>query len=103
MRPRVLVALAFGIALAVAAYAVLAPSALPSLWKLRDEEKSLAVDVEKARVDNAKLADEVRVLQGGDPSSNAVLEKHAREELGWVKKNEVVLTGLPPSPPSAPK
>jgi cell division protein FtsB len=98
MRPRVLLAVAGGIALAVSAYAVLAPSGLPQLWRLKDEEKALTVDVAKARADNAKLAAEVRVLQGDDPTSAAVLEKAAREELGWVKSDEIVLTGLPSGP-----
>jgi cell division protein FtsB len=95
MRARVFVALAGGVALAVAAYAVLSPSGVSRLWKLEDREKTLAVDVEKQKHDNTKLAAEVKVLQGNDPASKAVLEKHAREELGYAKADEVIVTGLP--------
>ena len=95
MRARVLLALAGGVALAVAAYAVVSPSGLSRLWKLEDREKSLAAEVEKEKVDNAKLSAEVKVLQGNEPASKAVLEKHAREELGYAKSDEVIVTGLP--------
>ena len=102
MRARVLLIVAGGIAVAVASYAVLAPSGLPQVWKLRDDEKSLTSEVDKARGDNARIADDVRVLQGSDPASKAVLEKHAREELGYVKNDEVVLTTTPATPTPAP-
>lgn len=102
MRPRVLLVVAGAIALAIVAYAVIAPSALPRLLQLKEEEKSLSGDLEKARADNARIAEQVRVLQGGEPSSPAVLEKVAREELGWVKRDEIVLTGLPSSRSDAP-
>lgn len=95
MRARVFVALAGGVALAVAAYAVLSPSGVSRLWKLEDREKALVVDVEKQKHDNAKLGAEVKVLQGNEPASRAVLEKHAREELGYAKADEVIVTGLP--------
>jgi cell division protein FtsB len=95
MRARVFVALAGGVALAVAAYAVLSPSGVSRLWKLEDRDKTLAVDVEKQKHDNTKLAAEVKILQGNDPASKAVLEKHAREELGYAKADEVIITGLP--------
>jgi cell division protein FtsB len=95
MRARVFVALAGGVALAIAAYAVVSPSGVSRLWKLEDREKALAVDVEKQKHDNAKLAAEVKILQGNEPASKAVLEKHAREELGYVKADEVIVTGLP--------
>src|ERR1044071_145289 len=98
MRARVLIIVAGGIAVAVASYAVLSPSGLPQVWKLRDDEKSLTTEVAKARADNSRIADDVRVLQGNDPASKAVLEKHAREELGYVKSDEVALTTRAPPP-----
>lgn len=103
MRPRVLLVAAAGVALAVVAYAVLVPSGLPRSRELRAEERALASEVEQARAHNARLEREVKVLQGGEPSSAAVLEKLAREELGWVKRDELVLTGLPASWPGAPR
>lgn len=96
MRPRALLAVASGIALAIAAYAVLSPSGFAKLKKLDDEERTLSAEVVKARAENGKLTEEVKVLQGNEPSSRAVLEKHAREELGYVRADEVVLTGLAP-------
>lgn len=98
MRPRALLAVAGIVALAVAAWAVLSPSGLPRLRQLKDEQHALTADVEQARRDNARLEAEVRVLQGDEPASQAVLEKAAREELGWVKSDEIVLTGLPTGP-----
>ena len=53
MRPRVLLAVSGGIALAVASYAVLSPQGLPALWKLKADEKAITVhegiDVEQIR------------------------------------------------------
>lgn len=95
MRPRVVLVVAAGVSLAVSAYAVLAPSALPRWLELREEERALTSEVERARAENARLAAEVKVLQGGEPTSAAVLEKAAREELGWVRRDEIVVTGLP--------
>lgn len=102
MRPRALLAVAGIVALAVVTWAVLSPSGLPRLRQLQEEERSLTADVEEAHRENARLEGEVRVLQGNEPTSTAVLEKAAREELGWVKSDEVVLTGLPlTAPPGA--
>lgn len=101
MRPRALLAVAGIVALAVAAWAVLSPSGLPRLRQLNNEQQALTADVDQARRDNARLEAEVRVLQGDDPASQAVLEKAAREELGWVKSDEIVLTGLPTGPGTA--
>jgi cell division protein FtsB len=95
MRPRVLLVVAGGVALAVATWTVLSPTGLPRLLEMKDDERSLAADVEAARAENARLTEEVRILQGDEPESAAVLEKVAREELGWIKSDEVVLTGLP--------
>ncbi|HEY4221411.1 MAG TPA: septum formation initiator family protein [Myxococcota bacterium] len=102
MRARGILAVAAGLGLAIAAYAVLSPTGLPQLWHMQEQEKSLTVDVDKARADNAKLSAEVKVLQGSEPSSRAVLEKHAREELGYIKADEVVLTtSAAPAPGTA--
>jgi cell division protein FtsB len=92
MRPRVLLALAAAIAMAVVVYTVVAPSGLPGLFALQKEEEALSKDVAEAKEKNAKLTDDVRILQGEAPESRAVLEKKAREELGMVHKDEVVLT-----------
>lgn len=100
-RPRVVLAVCAVVALAIAAYAVIAPSALPRLRDMQAEEKRLQGEVEAARTHNERLAREVKILQGGEPESRAVLEKAAREELGWTKPDEIVLTVHPASAPAA--
>lgn len=95
MRPRVVLVVCAVVALAVSAYAVLSPSGLPRLRELEGEKAALTADVEKARADNERLGRDVKILQGAEPESDAVLEKAAREELGWTRPDEVVLTGLP--------
>jgi cell division protein FtsB len=93
MRPRVFFAVAAALALAIGAYTVVAPSALPRLKTARDDEAALRSQVEALRTDNHALAEEVRRLQGdpADPSSRRHLEKRAREELGAVAADEVVV------------
>lgn len=102
MRPRVVLVVCGVIALALSTYAVLAPSGLPRLRELEGEKAALTHDVDEARGDNERLGREVKILQGAEPESRAVLEKAAREELGWTRPDEVVLTGLPVGTPSAP-
>jgi cell division protein FtsB len=105
MRPRVVLVVCAVVALAIGAYAVLAPSALPRLREMEAEQARLQGEVDAARAGNERLAREVKVLQGGEPESKAVLEKAAREELGWTKPDEIVLTvnpGLSSAPAPAP-
>lgn len=102
LRPRVILIVCGAGALAITAYTVIAPSGLPRLWQLQDEEKALAGEVARLRTENEALGQEVTVLQGGEPSSQAVLEKAAREELGWARGDEVIITGLPVAPAEAP-
>lgn len=87
MRPRALLAVSFVVALAVGAYTALAPSGLSRWFSLRDEEKRLDQQVDAAHAYNAALADEVKQLRE-DPR---VVEEAVREELGYVKKGELVL------------
>ena len=104
MRPRVLLALSAGVAIALLAYAVLAPSGVPRLHELEAERAQLARDTAARAADNERLAEQARVLRGEAPSSPAVLEKAAREELGMIKPGElvVVLPPAPAPPPAAP-
>ena len=91
MRPRVLLALSAGIAVAIVVYAVLAPSGLSRLAELREEEAALSHDTAALQQGNARLAEKAVVLRGESPASQAVLEKAAREELGMIKKGEIVV------------
>lgn len=87
MRLRVVLAVSVVTALAVGAYTVLAPSGLARWYSLTDEERALDRQLEVAQRDNAALADEVARLKS-DPR---VVEEAAREELGYVKNDELVL------------
>ncbi len=91
MRPRVLLALSAGIAVAVLTYAVLSPNGLARSRDLDEERKALTAETSALTTENARLAEKARVLRGDDPSSHAILEKAAREELGLVKKGEIVV------------
>lgn len=87
MRPRVLLAVSLVAALAVGAYTALSPSGLSRWFALTDEERQLDSQLEAATRHNAALVDEVKRLRD-DPR---VVEEAAREQLGYVKKDEVVL------------
>jgi cell division protein FtsB len=93
MRPSLLLALSSTSALLIVGYATFSPAGLPRLQHLRAEVRKLDGEVQIARTDNQKLVDDVRVLRGDDPASPLVLEKLAREELGYVGKGEIVMTG----------
>jgi cell division protein FtsB len=103
MRPRVLLALSAGVAVAILAYAVLAPSGLSRLNELQTEQASLAADTAARAAENARLAEQARVLRGDDATSKAVLEKAAREELGMIKPGEIVVVLPTAAPPAEPK
>lgn len=97
MRPRVLLALSAGIAVAIVAYAVISPSGLARLRALEAERAELTAETSALAAENARLAEKARVLRGDDAASQAVLEKAAREELGMIKKGEIVVV-LPTEP-----
>ena len=104
MRPRILLACAAGLALAICTYAVLAPSGLPRLVRMADERASLEAEVGQHEGKNARLAAETELLRGDlaqGSAGRAALEKVAREELGYVGRDELVVTGLAQVPPVA--
>ena len=65
---------------------VMAPEGLPRLRSLQQELKDVAEENDELRRDVARLRIEVRRLQT-DP---AAVERIARDELGMVRKSEVV-------------
>ncbi len=91
MRARVVLAVSGGVVAVIAATAAFSPSGLARLERLRTEESAVAADVERLEHDNARLAAEVQKLRLDGPASRNVLEQRAREELGYVGKDEVVL------------
>ncbi|MFZ0794196.1 MAG: septum formation initiator family protein, partial [Candidatus Korobacteraceae bacterium] len=54
----------------------------------RAEVQALEQEVERSKLDHEQLEYRVQALQRGDPG---VIEKEAREQLGYVKPGEVVL------------
>jgi cell division protein FtsB len=54
----------------------------------RAEVDALEREIESAKAEHEKLERHVQALQRGDPS---IIEKEAREQLGYVKPGEVVL------------
>ncbi len=106
MRPRVVLVVAIAVCALVGGIAVFSPAGLARLDRLHEEELALTADVERRTRENEKLADEIELLRGDTPASNNVLEKRAREELGYIRPGEVVLTVpvavAPPPPPEQP-
>jgi cell division protein FtsB len=103
VRPRSILLLCTGAAFAIAVYAVLAPNALPQLRDAKRENAALQADVDKQRADNDALARDVAALKDNGAVGQATIEHAARTELGFVKKDELVVTGLPAELPAAPK
>jgi cell division protein FtsB len=95
LRPRPLLVASLVVALAVAGYTVLAPSALPKLVHQRQQNERLEADLARQRSRNTELEAEVSALQATGAGASAVVEEAARRELGFVKRDEIVLVGLP--------
>ena len=62
-----------------------------SLWSLYQQKKALSLEVEKLRVENQILADQIRSLKE-DPEA---IEKVARENIGMAGKGETIYRILP--------
>ena len=59
------------------------------IWESkRAEVQALQQELERKKAEHEELDRHVQALQRGDPS---VIEKEAREQLGYVKPGEVVL------------
>ncbi|OGQ20259.1 MAG: hypothetical protein A2138_24075 [Deltaproteobacteria bacterium RBG_16_71_12] len=87
MRPRVVLAVSLVAALAVGAYTALSPAGLSRWFSLRGEERQLDAELAAAARDHAALVDEVERLRD-DPRA---VEEAVREQLGYVRDDEVVL------------
>jgi cell division protein FtsB len=93
MRPRPLhiVVAAVGVALALLGSAVFSGDGLSRLQRLESEEQTLRAEVDAQRSDNTRVMAEIEQLRGDTPTSQLVLEKRAREDLGYLAPGEVVL------------
>jgi cell division protein FtsB len=91
MRPRAIVVISASAALVVVVWATLAPGALPHLTHMRAEQRALLAETEALALENARLRADARALRGDDAASLLLLEKVVRDELGYLRADEVVL------------
>ena len=90
MRARVLLLSGFFIAAGVLAYAFIAEDGYRGTVHLEEEKAALKARVGIMEADNAALAEEAKALQDTE-EGNPVLEQAVRSELGYVKKDEVIV------------
>ena len=86
---RVLATLCIGLLAVLIGYKVVFGANGMKVWQAkRAEVQILQQDINRAQVEREDLQRHVQALQRGEPS---VIEKEAREQLGYVKPGEVVL------------
>lgn len=98
MRPVHVLVVGAGLVAVIVGVVLFSPTGLSRLARMEEEERVLTGQVAQKQRANERLADETRLLQGDTPASKDVLEKKAREELGYTKPGEVVVVV-----PAAPK
>ena len=67
------------------------PNGLSRLVRLQEEERALTGQVAQKQRENEKLVDETALLKGDTADGKLLLEKKAREELGYTRPREVVV------------
>lgn len=86
---RVLATFCIGLLAVLIGYKVVFGANGMKVWQAkRAEVQNLEQDIAHAQADHEALDRQVQALQRGEPS---VIEKEAREQLGYVKPGEVVL------------
>lgn len=86
---RVLATLCIGLLAASIGYKVVFGANGMKVWEgKRAEVQILQQEIDRKKAEHEELDRHVQALQRGDPS---VIEKEAREQLGYVKPGEVVL------------
>jgi cell division protein FtsB len=88
-RPRTLVAGAAVASLVIAAAALADPRGVPLLRRLGQDIARQEAANQALREENARLRQRVRALSA--PIDPRVLEKEAREQLGFVRPDEVLV------------
>ena len=97
---RVLATLCIGLLAASIGYKVVFGANGMKVWEgKRTEVLVLQQEIERKKAEHEELDRHVQALQRGDPS---VIEKEAREQLGYVKPGEVVLFEQRSKPSAAP-
>ena len=90
VRPRVVILTGLAISGLVLSYALLSSDGWREKSRLQREESALDGRVKRLKSENAALAKEAKALRD-ERADNPVLEEAVRSELGYVKKNEVVV------------
>lgn len=86
---RVLATLCIGVLAASIGYRVVFGANGMKVWQAkRTEVQTLQQEIDREKAEHEELDRHVQALQRGDAS---VIEKEAREQLGYVKPGEVVL------------
>jgi cell division protein FtsB len=86
---RVLATLCIGVLAVLVGYRVVFGANGMKVWQSkRAEVQRLGQEIDRRKLEHEELERHVQALQRGDPS---VIEKEAREQLGYVKPGEVVL------------
>lgn len=96
MRSLAILGICSGIALLVCGYAVMSDDGLPKTKKLSAERDALEHRIADIEAENSALAHEIENLRDEDDvSKHPFLEQAVRKELGYIKKDEIVVLTKP--------
>ncbi len=91
MRPVHVLVVGAGLVAVIIGVALFSPTGLSRLARMQEEERALTGQVAQKQKENERLVEETRLLQGDSDVSKDVLEKKAREDLGYTRPGEVVV------------
>ncbi len=89
MRPLLLLGICAFAALGVLGYGLLSSDGVGKTRRLNAERQELEQRVETLETENAHIAHDIEQLR--DEDNTAYLEKTVREELGYIRPDEVVV------------
>ena len=91
MKPRFIILGCALIAALVLGYAALSDGGVDKMRELTAQQHELQRRAERARAENEQLVREIETLRGDDPTHDGALERAIREDLGYVRKDEIVV------------
>ncbi len=91
MRPIYVFLSCAAVALAIATWIAIGEGGVPRLRALQGEKGRLGAETKALTQENHLLEEKAVLLSGGQPGSDATLEKAVREELGFAGKGEVIV------------
>ncbi len=91
MRPLHVLVVGAGLTAVIVAVVLFSPQGLARLTRMRGEERALAGQVAQKQSENERMVEETRLLRGDSDASRLMLEKKAREELGYTAPGEIVV------------